>query len=86
MKTLTAAVSAAPISGTESKLFNYLARYNNSYATFEEYVMRHKVFAAKEFEIIQHNANKIQWKMGHNKFSDRTGVRWARCSNQRSAK
>jgi cell shape-determining protein MreC len=70
--TLAAAVSAAPISGMEFKFINYLAKYSKSYATVEEYETRLEVFAAKEYEITQHNANNTQWKMGHNKFSDRT--------------
>ncbi len=70
--TLAAAVSAAPISGMEFKFINYLAKYSKSYATDEEYETRLEVFAAKEYEITQHNANNTQWKMGHNKFSDRT--------------
>jgi hypothetical protein len=72
--TLVAAVSAAPISGMEFKFINYLAKYSKSYATVEEYQMRLEAFALNEYEITRHNGNNTQWKMGHNKFSDRTGA------------
>lgn len=69
---LAAAVSAVPMTETEFKFINYVSQFGKSYATVEEYETRLEVFAAKEYEITQHNANNTQWKMGHNKFSDRT--------------
>lgn len=69
---LAAVSTAAPLSQTEFNFVNYLAKYGKSYGTVEEYTYRLEVFALKDFEITHHNANNSQWKMGHNKFSDRT--------------
>jgi cathepsin F len=69
---LVAVVTAAPMSETEFKFINHVAKYGKSYGTVEEYEFRMNLFATRDAEIKMFNAMQSDSVHGHNKFSDYT--------------
>ena len=56
-----------------NKLFaSYVAKYNKSYGTVEEYMFRQKMFANNHAEIERHNSLNNSATLGHNFMSDWT--------------
>ena len=63
--------AATPMTATEYKFIQYVAKYGKTYATVEEYKYRMALFAEREVAIQKFNTNSTSVH-GHNKFSDRT--------------
>jgi cathepsin L len=77
MRTFAAAlvaglVAATPMTDMEFKFINYVAKFNKSYGTKEEYAFRMEQFAAKELAIQEENASQNSYTLAHNKMSDWT--------------
>ena len=77
MRTFAAAlvaglVAATPMTDMEFKFINYVAKFNKSYGTKEEYAFRMEQFAAKEIAIQEENASQNSYTLAHNKMSDWT--------------
>ena len=67
--TLAVAVSAHQI---EQKFFEYIVMHTKEYKTIDEYNFRKALFAATDARIEIENAEQVNYKVGHNQFSDMT--------------
>jgi len=78
MKTLvlavvTAIATATPMSEVEFRFINYVAKFNKSYGTKEEYAFRLEQFSLKDAEMQLIKADDTNtFTVSHNKFSDWT--------------
>lgn len=77
MKTFAAAaiaglVAATPMTDMEFKFINYVAKFNKSYGTKEEYNFRMEQFAKKDVAMAEENAAQNSYVLAHNKMSDWT--------------
>jgi len=86
MRSFAALAFAGAVSATkiQTKFMEYIVKEGKSYGTVEEYTYRLEIFQLKDFEITHHNENNSQWKMGHNKFSDRTVAEMDRFNQARA--
>lgn len=71
-------VAAAPMTDMDFKFINYVAKFNKSYATSEEYAARQEIFAAKDVQITIENTSQSSYVLAHNKFSDYTDHEYKR--------
>lgn len=70
-----------------NKLFaTYVAQYNKSYGTVEEYELRKELFAKKHFGIEHHNAQGKSFELAHNHMSDWTEAEYKDLLGYKSAK
>jgi C1A family cysteine protease len=69
---LAGLVAATPMTDSEYRFINYVAKFSKSYGTKEEYAFRLEQFARNEAAIQESNAIESNFTLGHNKFSDYT--------------
>ena len=66
------AASAFAMSEIESAFLGYITEFGKSYSNMAEYEHRLANFAQKHSVIRAHNAENVDYKLGHNKMSDWT--------------
>ena len=86
MRTFAAAAFVAIANATamteiEWKFINYVAQFNKSYDTKEEYNFRMSQFAIKDAEIIKQNSEQSSYVLGHNMMSDWTDAEYKNILN-----
>jgi len=67
---LALAVVANAISEHEFAFIKFIAEYGKQYATIEQYNYRLEQFSRTYAEIVKHNSEEHQFKLGVNEFSD----------------
>ena len=82
--TMAASASATLMSSSEFDFMKWIAKYNRSYATIEEYNFRLARFLAADAYIKMVNAPNSGYShtAGHNKFSDYTEAEFERMLNR----
>ena len=73
-----AASSAATLGADELKFVKYISEFGKHYEGMNEFLVRQKHFLRKDKVIEEHNAQKANFTLAHNKFSDFTPEEWSK--------